>query len=98
MSLNVSHESVTALKTMSTRLKELQEDLKSGASTLDTVFQENEKGLGQHSASISELIQELKDATNDASGPVKKLIRRLLLSADVRQKHIDNDHYSGAKK
>ena len=101
MSMNVTQESIAALKTMSTRLQELQKDLQAGASSLEAAFNENKDGLGAHSTSILTLIQELKKYTGDVagpSGPVKKLVKRLQVSADVRQKHIDTDHYNIHRK
>lgn len=93
MALGVNAQAIQALKNLRSRVLELHEDLEKGTQQLRSVFDENEKGLGSHSDSIRSLLEELESSGSSAGKPVKKLARRLVLSAEVRQASMDTDAY-----
>lgn len=96
MPLKVSEEAIAAERTLSSRLNELHKDLLVGTKNLLLAYDENRQGLGQHTDDIQALLSALVSLSEGgAASPVKKLVRRLTLSANNRQHHLDNSLYHG---
>lgn len=99
MSLTVSEEAILAERELASRLRNLHKDLLVGTKNLATAYQENQNGLGSHSGDIEALIGALVAlADGGSSVAVKKLVRRLTLSANNRQQHRDNSLYRGRSR
>ncbi len=96
MSWNVSEEAVAAIQGTAGQLQTLTEALEAQAAALRQSFEENQAGLGYHSAGIGQLLEETESALRDASLPVKKLQLKLSRAAAVRQQHIDNNPYGAS--
>lgn len=96
MSYNVSvtDQAVASLNNMSMQLQELAERIHKETELLQSVFEENQDGLGAHSQDIQNLIEEVQGAEEDASIPVKKLVLKLQRAALIRQKHIETKRYN----
>lgn len=89
----VTEEAVAAMNNMSAQLQEKTEIIHQETEKVKSSFDENQDGLGAHSAEIRTLIDEVECVEKEASVPVKKLALRLQRAALIRQKHIDSNHY-----
>ncbi len=85
--ITVTPEAVTSMRALAQEITQLHQQLQNDANSLIIVFEENRGELGAHSAKIAALMEALGDVTRNIA-PVKKLVRRLKLSADIRQAHI----------
>ena len=95
--ITVTEEAIAQIGVLRNEIIELHKDLLNGAKNLLLTYEQNRNGLGYHNQSIENLLNELiNDSSNDAD--VKKLTRRLKLSAQIRQKHIENNLYAGGSK
>ena len=93
MSWEVTPEAVSAMESTAARLEELSAAIHAETGKLRSVYEENESGLGYHSADIGQLLEELESIEQDASGPVLKRVLKLTRAAAVRKAHIDNNPY-----
>ena len=98
MSLTVTQEAIQATRALRSRVTELHKDLLTATKNLATTFGENQQGLGAHSKSIQELLNDLDSEGNDSTEPVKKLTKKLKISADTRQAHLDKNTYTSKKR
>lgn len=90
---NVSQESIETMKKLSFAMTDTVQKLEKDLRELSDRFEENEKGLGAHSADILSLITDMEGLTKEAGTAVNKLSFKLLKSAAVRQGHIDKTPY-----
>lgn len=93
MPAKVTPEAVAALKNTSSQLQEQAETIRQETEAMKSVFDENQEGLGYHSASIQAVIEAVEQTEKEADAPMKKLSIKLLRAAVIRQAHIDNDRY-----
>jgi hypothetical protein len=91
--LTVTTEAVQATRALRSQVIELHKDLLNATKGLVEAFAENQRGLGAHSESIKTLLENLATEGTASGEPVKKLTRKLKVSADIRQANIDNPHY-----
>lgn len=92
--VSVTEQAIASLNNMSVHLQELAEKIHNETEILKTVFEENQLGLGAHSADIQTLIEEVEGTEEDAAIPVKKLVLKLQRAALIRQKHIETQRYT----
>ena len=97
MSMMVTMEAVEAMLATADQLGEVPEEIEKELSRLRDVYEENESGLGHHSASIGSLIEEVEEIGREGKNPVLILSLKLQKSALVRQMHIENDVYQSEK-
>ena len=97
MSYAVTEEAVSALESMGAELDELTEAIRMINGSLRSAFEENEAGLGAHSADILTLIEDVEATTEEANGPVKKLVLKLRRAAMIRRKHIEERRYGRSR-
>ena len=93
----VTEEVIAAIKSLRLRVIELHGDLIDAQKKLANKFEENEQGLGSSSSvqDIRRLLEELGEyGSQDASSPVKKLTRRLKISARVREEEINGSNHN----
>ena len=83
----VSDEAIEKLEATASGLEENSQKIHQETAKLEAVFQENESGLGKHSASIQALIEEVKQTEEDASQPVLKLVLKMDKAALGRRRH-----------
>lgn len=93
----VTEQAIAAMNNMSAQLQELAAKIHSETEKMKSTFEENQDGLGAHSADIQALIEEVEGTEQDASIPVKKLVLKLQRAALIRQKHIETQRYSQGK-
>ena len=93
MSWEVTPEAVAALEGTAARLEELSGAIHAETGKLRSVYEENESGLGYHSADIGQLLEYLESIEQEAKGPVLKLVLKLTRASAVRRAHIDNNPY-----
>lgn len=93
----VTEQAIAAMNNMSAQLQELAEKIHSETEKMKSTFEENQDGLGAHSADIQALIDEVEGTEQDASIPVKKLVLKLQRAALIRQKHIETQRYTQGK-
>lgn len=88
--VNVSQEAVDALINMGNQLADDEAEIKLAVANLKRVFEENQQGLGAHTAQILELIEEVEAIGEEGDKLVLKLVLKLKRAAGVRQQHINN--------
>ena len=89
----VTPEAVSKMKATASGLTETSVKIHQETVKLESVFQDNESGLGAHSSEIQALIEEVKTTEENASKPVKKLAAKMESAAKIRQEHIDSSNY-----
>lgn len=89
----VSEETVAALNQMADGIDELLQQQQAAAQRITEAFEENECGLGAHSAEILALIRDVEATEEEAAGQVRKLLRKVRFAAMTRRKHIENNGY-----
>ena len=89
----VTEEAIAKLEAMASSMEETSQKIHQETAKLESVFQENESGLGAHSAEIQALIEEVKRTEEDATVPVTKLVLRLRKAAMIRREHLNNSRY-----
>lgn len=97
MSLNVSQEAIQALRAANSKVRELHIELLKQAKSLVLTYGDNKDGLGQHDSSIENLLSQLVDTSGDEV-EVKKLVKKLTLSANLIADHIEHDLYKGRSR
>lgn len=95
--MGVNEQSIAALNNMAAQLQELADKINKETALLKGAYEENQGGLGNHSADIKNLIDEVETTEEDASKPVLKLVLKLQRSALIRQKHIEENNYTNTK-
>lgn len=95
--MGVNEQHIAALNNMATQLQELADKINQETALLKAAYEENQGGLGSHSADIRNLIDDVETTEEDASKPVLKLVLKLQRSALIRQKHIDTNNYTYSK-
>ena len=95
---SVTKDAVVAMKNLSTELNDKLKEISQEVSNLKSVYEENQNGLGPHSASIKNLLDDLNDTTEDASEPVKKLVKKLIIAASIRLGIINTNGYGGRSR
>lgn len=93
-STTVTEQAVTALVNMSSQLQEFSAKIHQETEKMKSTYEENQSGLGPHSASIQQLIEEVEGTEQGASVPVKKLVLKLQRAAVIRKGIIENDRYT----
>lgn len=93
----VTEEAIAAMNNMATQLQELAVKIHQETEKMKSTFEENQDGLGAHSADIQALIDDVEGTEQAASIPVKKLVLKLVKAALIRQKHIDTQRYTQDK-
>ena len=91
--IGVNEQAIAALKTLRSEVNSLHKDLLTGTKNLITAYAENEQGLGAHSQAIQSIIDDLNGNAESGSKPVKRLVRKLKVSEDVRQIHRNTNEY-----
>ena len=89
----VTEEAVAAMQNMTSQLQALSEQIKAETQQLKTSYEENQDGLGYHSAKIQTLIEEVEETEEAASRPVLKLVLKLTKAAIIRKAHMETDSY-----
>lgn len=97
LNTKVTAESVAALRNMRNELEDLSTQLKQEVNKLRDAFEENESGLGSHSAEIRALLEELGETADEADAPVKKLQKKLTRAASIRDNLISDSSYSRSR-
>ena len=97
LNTKVTAESVAALRNMRNELEDLSTQLKQEVNKLRDVFEENQNGLGSHSAEIRALLEELGVTADEADAPVKKLQKKLTRAATIRDTLISDSTYSRSR-
>lgn len=97
MKYTVNEAGVAALNSLSQKLPECAETIKTASDTLSSSFDENRAGLGPHDASIESILEDMKAANEAAAEPVEELSEKLSDVAESYQEIIDNDRYGGGK-
>lgn len=95
--LTVSEEAINQANALRTQVIELHKDLLGGAKALLLAYTENKSGLGYHDTEIEHLLEALVEDSND-SATVKKLTRKLKLTAETIRAHQENNGYSGKSR
>lgn len=95
--LTVTEEAITQLYSLRNRVIELHKDLLQGARNLTVSYGEHASGLGAHNDEIKQLLEALIEDSGDAV-TIKRLTRKLDLSAKVIKVHRDNSVYTGKTK
>ena len=90
----VTEEAVAALMNMASQLQELSARIHQETEKMKSTYEENQSGLGPHSASIQNLIDEVEGTEQGASIPVKKLVLKLQRAAVIRKGILENDRYT----
>lgn len=90
-------ESIAALRNMRDELETLSEELKKEIGKLHDAYDENKDGLGSHASKIGALLEKLGEEVEEAGAPVKKLQKRLIRAAMIREYLIDNDSYGRSR-
>lgn len=94
MTIAVTEEAIKAEFELARKLKQMQDDLIRNAEKLLSSFEENKSGLGAHADELNNLLETLRKLTIGTPDLcLKKLIRRLNLSAKNRQMHLDSSIY-----
>ena len=93
----VTTESVAALRNMRNELEELSEELKKEVTKLHEAYDENKDGLGSHASKIGALLEQLGENADEAGVPVKKLQKRLVRAAMIRESLINDDSYGRSR-
>lgn len=85
----ISDESIAYIRSLSDKLDKTADELKASAAALLTFFDQNEKGMGRHSAELRRLIEELC-ALSDSEKYVRNLSKKLRMSAAIRESHVNS--------
>ena len=93
----VTQESVRALRNMRDELEDLSRQLKAEVAMLQQVYEENKNGLGPHSDEIARLLQQLGATAGEAEVPVKKLQKKLVRAASIRENLMQDSAYSHSR-
>lgn len=94
---SVTEEAIATMNNMSAQLQELVAKIHLETQRMKSTFEENQDGLGAHSADIQALIDDVEGAEQDASVPVKKLALKLQRAALIRQTHRNTNSYAQSK-
>lgn len=97
MITTVTEEGIAALLNLGDRLEQETEKVHQECAKLESVFEENQAGLGPHSEKIRALLEEVGEAESDAAAPVKKLVLRLNRAAAIRTRILNSTLYSTGK-
>lgn len=95
MEVHITPEVIEQMKTLAENIAETTEELENTVSSLLSVYEENQDGLGAHSDSILDLLFDLKRIANEAYAPCAKLSLKLVKAAMIRQKHLEDNVYAG---
>jgi len=90
----VTEDALSAMEVAAAGMEETNKKLLEDIKVLESVFEENEDGLGAHSDDISSLLEELQKIGEDAAIPVKKLILKMAKSILIRKDHMERNRYS----
>lgn len=93
----VSEEAIAAMMETSAHLEEIVESINKEISQLKSVFEENQAGLGPHSADISSLLEDLETICDEASNPVKILVLKLSRAAVIRANILAKNGYKKSR-
>lgn len=97
INVKVTDQAVASMRNMRNELEDISNQLKAEIRKLDDAFEENKAGLGSHTDDIRKLLDELMEAADEADGPVKLLRRRLMQSAVLREKSINDSPYGRSR-
>ena len=82
----ISEESIAYIRSLSDKLEQTADELKASAAALLSDFEQNERGLGRHSANIRALIEVLC-AVSNSDKVIHDLSEKLRMSAKIRALH-----------
>ena len=89
----VTEQAIAAMNNMSAQLQELAATIQQESEKMKAAFEDNQDGLGAHSADISALIQSVELTQQIGSRPLAKLQLKLSRAALIRQKHLEENRY-----
>ena len=87
MPLTVTEDAVIALRALADHVSDLQSAIRSDVALLLLEFEQEQKGLGAHSGEIEALLTDLQTQCDSGKRVLRRLVRRLRTSADLREAH-----------